>query len=63
MMAFERNMDPKKTPMPTQDAEKRSHNFEEVAPVSYTHLDVYKRQGLHHAARTCARLAPPGLSP
>ena len=25
-------------------------------PVSYTHLDVYKRQAEHSAARTCARL-------
>ena len=37
-MAF--NMDPKKCPMPTQDPNVRNKNFEEVAPVSYTHLTL-----------------------
>ena len=49
-MAF--NMDPKKCPMPTQDPNVRNKNFKEVAlgytaAVSYTHLDVYKRQGIY----------------
>ena len=34
-----------------RDAVERSHRGEGPTPVSYTHLDVYKRQGRSHAGR------------
>ena len=58
-MAFERNMDPKKTPMPTQDAEKRSHNFEEVA-LGYTYemAIAEARRCLHCKNKPCQSACP-----
>lgn len=58
-MAFERNMDPKKTPMPTQDAEKRSHNFEEVA-LGYTYemAVAEARRCLHCKNKPCQSACP-----
>ena len=35
-MAFQRNMDPHKCPMPSQDPAVRAHNFDEVA-LGYTY--------------------------
>ena len=58
-MAFERNMNPKKTPMPTQDAEKRSHNFEEVA-LGYTYEMAVSeaRRCLHCKNKPCQSACP-----
>ena len=52
-------MDPKKTPMPTQDAEKRSHNFEEVA-LGYTYEMAVSeaRRCLHCKNKPCQSACP-----
>ena len=51
------NMSLTKVPMPEQEPNVRNKNFEEVAmgytpeTVSYTHLDVYKRQAVRWILR------------
>ncbi len=52
--ALEREVVVEQQRQPEADAELRGEQAECIGPVSYTHLDVYKRQGSGTGARVCA---------
>ncbi len=58
-MAVQRNMDPKKTPMPVQDPMVRNHNFEEVA-LGYTYEMAVNeaKRCLHCPKKPCVSACP-----
>lgn len=62
-MAFQRNMDPKKCPMPSQDPNVRNKNFEEVA-LGYTYEMAVNeaRRCLHCKNKPCVSACPVAIN-